>query len=111
MAKLVACIVTIAILSVTSGLNADERNSTEKAGRSTAAPANNSLSGTITRVIDERIDAPLKSAGIPTSPVTSDAEFIRRVHLDLHGVVPTAERVRSFLDDSTADKRARLIDQ
>jgi len=63
-----------------------------------------------TRLIDERIDAQLKSAGHSASPSADDSEFVRRVYLDLHGVVPTVEQVREFLDDRAADKRAKLID-
>jgi hypothetical protein len=61
--------------------------------------------------IDDRLEARLKPANIPPSPPASDAEFLRRVYLDLHGVVPTANRVKSFLDDRTADKRAKVIDE
>ncbi len=40
----------------------------------------------------------------------SDEEFIRRVTLDVVGLLPTIEETRAFLDDRTPDKRARLID-
>ena len=43
--------------------------------------------------------------------VSSDAEFVRRVYLDLTGVIPTAKQARAFLDDSAPDKRQRLIDE
>ena len=41
----------------------------------------------------------------------SDAEFQRRVTLDLTGRIPTLEAVRDFLSDKSAGKRANLIDQ
>lgn len=41
----------------------------------------------------------------------SDAEFLRRASLDLIGMPPTAKEAREFLQDSTPDKRARLIDR
>lgn len=44
-------------------------------------------------------------------PVATDAEFMRRVYLDLVGVIPTSAEARAFLSDSSEDKRARLIDQ
>lgn len=62
-------------------------------------------------LIDERIDAQLKSANLPASPVADDEEFLRRVYLDLHGRVPTAEQAQAFLADVAANKRAKLIDQ
>ena len=80
-------------------------------GKRTSVFATDASSLAATRIIDERIGARLKSAGIPTSPEADDAEFLRRVHLDLHGVVPTSDRVRSFLEDSTTDKRAKITDQ
>jgi hypothetical protein len=46
----------------------------------------------------------------PASPA-SDHEFIRRVYLDLVGVIPRASEVREFLADESPDKRSQLIDQ
>src|SRR5262249_49918339 len=40
-----------------------------------------------------------------------DAEFIRRVYLDITGVIPTADKVVAFLDSKDPDNRARLIDE
>lgn len=41
----------------------------------------------------------------------SDAEFVRRIYLDLTGRIPTAEQTRAFLADDQADKRIELIDR
>ncbi len=46
-----------------------------------------------------------------TAPLADDAEFLRRITLDLNGVIPTAEEARAFLDDTSADKRLALIDR
>ncbi len=40
----------------------------------------------------------------------SDEEFLRRVYLDLKGLIPTAEETRSFLNEKDAKKRDKLID-
>src|SRR4029079_204824 len=40
----------------------------------------------------------------------SDAEFLRRIYLDLAGRVPSLEETKGFLADSAADKRDKLID-
>lgn len=40
----------------------------------------------------------------------SDDEFLRRAYLDLVGTVPTVQQTNEFLNDSSKDKRARLID-
>lgn len=42
---------------------------------------------------------------------SSDAEFLRRVSLDLTGRPPTADEARAFLADPAPDKRERLIDR
>ncbi len=61
--------------------------------------------------IDAAIQAKLDVEKIATSSQADDAEFIRRVTLDLHGVVPTAERVVAFLENREPDKRAALVDE
>lgn len=44
--------------------------------------------------------------------LSSDAVFVRRVYLDLIGVLPTAAEARAFIQDpDTAGKRGRLIDR
>jgi len=54
-------------------------------------------------------DAPTHSGWKPE--LCDDAAFVRRIHLDLIGVVPSAEVARRFVQDETTDKRARLIDE
>lgn len=63
--------------------------------------------------VDELIDAKLKRLKIQPSPVVDDAEFLRRASLDLTGLPPTPEEIRSFLADKTdsSGKRSRMIDQ
>lgn len=63
------------------------------------------------RKIDERINERLVAAKIAPAPLADDAEFLRRVYLDLTGVVPRVSEVREFLADQRQDKRARLIDK
>jgi hypothetical protein len=61
----------------------------------------------------QRVDALLeqswKAAGRVPSPRSGDAEFCRRVWLDLTGVAPPVWQLRTFLADPAADKRQRLI--
>src|SRR5687767_2118199 len=61
--------------------------------------------------VDQAISAKLKEEQVPASPRADDAEFLRRVCLDITGVIPSAERAKAFLDSSDADKRAKLIDE
>ncbi|HTK78763.1 MAG TPA: DUF1549 domain-containing protein, partial [Gemmataceae bacterium] len=60
--------------------------------------------------IDQQIEARLQSEGVRPAELADDAEFVRRIYLDLHGVVPTLDQVQRFLADSQPDKRARLVD-
>jgi hypothetical protein len=61
--------------------------------------------------IDKAIAAGLAEAKVPASPLADDAEFLRRVTLDLTGTVPTYDRTMGFLMDSDPYKRAKLIDE
>ena len=45
-----------------------------------------------------------RGQGQPARPA-DDAEFLRRVYLDLVGKIPTAAEARDFLDDPSPDKR------
>ena len=47
---------------------------------------------------------------IPSQPAT-DAEFIRRVSLDLTGSLPTAEEARAYVADTDPQKRDKLVDR
>jgi hypothetical protein len=46
----------------------------------------------------------------PAGPA-SDAELMRRVYLDLAGRAPTVTEVRNYLNDSSPDRYAKLVDQ
>ena len=48
---------------------------------------------------------------IVPSPVCDDLTFLRRVHLDVTGQLPTPDEIRVFVNDKTADKRGKLIDR
>jgi WD40 repeat protein/mono/diheme cytochrome c family protein len=56
--------------------------------------------------IDDLVAAKWKSMQIEPAPLCSDAEFLRRVSLDLTGLPPTADDVRKFMAD-TRDPRTK----
>jgi hypothetical protein len=45
------------------------------------------------------------------APVCTDEEFVRRLYLDLAGMIPTAAETRAFLADAEPSKREKLIDK
>ena len=53
----------------------------------------------------------IDSVAKPAGEVCNDETFIRRVYVDVIGATPTVDEVLDFLNDSRADKRARLIDK
>ena len=63
--------------------------------------------------IDELVAAKWKRMKIEPSGLCNDAEFLRRVYLDLTGLPPKAEDVRAFLADAreTKLKRDELVDK
>jgi hypothetical protein len=60
--------------------------------------------------IDELVGAKLQRLRILPSEICSDEEFLRRVTLDITGMLPSEEEFHSFLADKGAQKRARLVD-
>lgn len=61
--------------------------------------------------IDRHVFAKLKSLRMTPSALCSDEVFVRRVHLDLCGMPPSAEEARAFVADKSPDKRERLVDK
>ena len=60
--------------------------------------------------IDDQIFDKLKRFHIIPSPLSDDAEFLRRVCLDVTGTLPPPERVREFLTDPNPRKREELVE-
>ncbi|HUF63100.1 MAG TPA: DUF1549 domain-containing protein [Verrucomicrobiales bacterium] len=63
--------------------------------------------------IDELVAQKWKRMKILPSGLSSDAEFLRRVYLDLTGIPPDSEVVRAFLADATESrvKREAIVDR
>jgi hypothetical protein len=61
--------------------------------------------------IDELVGAKLNKLRILPSEICTDEEFLRRVTLDITGTLPTEEEYHAFMADSSADKRAKLVDR
>lgn len=61
--------------------------------------------------INESIRQGWKENNVGPSDIADDAEWMRRVHLDLLGHIPEAQDVEKFLADKDKAKRSKLIDQ
>ena len=63
--------------------------------------------------VDHFINAKCEKMKIVPSDECTDAEFIRRIYLDLTGMTPSAQQARAFVEDQTPsrEKREKLVDQ
>ncbi len=61
--------------------------------------------------VDNLVHARLKQLEYIPAEQTLDSEFLRRVYLDVTGLLPSVETTRKFLADRSVDKRATLIDE
>ena len=60
--------------------------------------------------IDEHIFAKLRRLRMNPSGQCDDATFVRRAYLDIIGTLPSAGEARSFVEDPSGNKRAKLVD-
>ena len=61
--------------------------------------------------IDQLTAKKWRKLGLVPSDLSDDATFLRRVHLDLTGTLPSPGETREFLADRDSDKRSRKIDE
>jgi hypothetical protein len=62
-------------------------------------------------LVDQHTLKKWKDLGLLPSDLCTDAEFIRRVSLDLTGTLPTPGQVTAFVEDKNPKKRDNLVDQ
>ncbi len=60
--------------------------------------------------IDELVYGKLQRLGIRPSEIVADEIFLRRVHVDLIGRLPSADEARGFLESQDPEKRSKLVD-
>jgi len=95
----IAAILLAAILTFTDGIAAS------------ADPPRKPAAETPQDRIDALILQRLEKSGIQPAALCDDPTFVRRVYIDVIGTLPTAEEVRTFLEDKDPDKRSKLIDR
>lgn len=65
----------------------------------------------VSHPVDRFVYQYFSSKRIPIRPLISDAQYIRRVYLDIIGLLPSPEQVNEFILDSNPQKRTALVDQ
>lgn len=60
--------------------------------------------------IDSLVDEKLHKLRILPSGICSDQEYLRRAHIDIIGVLPDAQEVKTFVADTNPKKRELLVD-
>ncbi len=60
--------------------------------------------------IDRLLEQHWQNQGVAGSTPLNDAQFVRRIYLELAGRIPTFDETVRFLDSKSATKRANLID-
>ena len=74
--------------------------------------AGKEVSGEAAASLHERIDQLLDATSLgAAAPLADDATFLRRVTLDLTGMIPSMEELKAFLADPSPDKRAAVVDR
>ena len=61
--------------------------------------------------VDRFVNAKLAAANVKPAALADDAAFIRRLSLDVRGIIPTADEIAAFAADASPDRRAKLIDR
>lgn len=61
--------------------------------------------------VDRFVHAKLHDNGLTPSPEADRRTLVRRLTFDLHGLPPSVEDVRAFVDDSSPDAYERLVDR
>ncbi|MEX2306827.1 MAG: PSD1 and planctomycete cytochrome C domain-containing protein [Pirellulales bacterium] len=64
-----------------------------------------------TNPVDRSLDAYVSERGMTQLAPLDDAAFLRRVSLDIVGLLPTSDQLHAFLANNDAAKRNQLIDE
>jgi uncharacterized protein DUF1549/uncharacterized protein DUF1553 len=78
--------------------------------RATQPPAYTPPAFTSKNFVDDEIFGKMLQDHIPWTSRSGDAEFLRRVTLDVTGQIPDADAVKAFIADPDPNKRDKMID-
>ena len=66
---------------------------------------------TPTNYVDRHVYQKLEQLQFQPSPLCDEATFLRRVYLDVIGILPTDQEIKNYYANDSDDRRAELIDQ
>jgi hypothetical protein len=100
------------------GLEPQKSNTTEQSDNSTTVAENSSdktisvgaSDTTILSLVNTELRSSWDANQIVPSPQADDAEWLRRVHLDLIGQIPTVDEASRFLASKDSRKREKLVE-
>ena len=90
-----------------------EKKQEKKLSKTSAKPITSKpllASNVLSAMIDAEINKKIKEEKVTPSAKRTDAEFQRRAYLDIIGRIPTSVETKTFLEDTTSNKRVKLID-
>ncbi len=96
-----------ALVGILAGCSGSDASTQRPATDPSSSPAQDPAS---LDALDAAIAAHWQLAGVTPTEPADDAEYLRRVSLDLVGRIPSADEVQRFTADDRSDKRAALVD-
>lgn len=75
------------------------------------APVKSTIPAGASHPVDAFLNARLAEKNLKPSPRASRFALVRRAYYDLHGLPPTYEQAKRFVDDQSPDAWAKLIDE
>jgi hypothetical protein len=99
----------IAALSASAGAD-DTCRPSSPASQGAALKPEPSKPEALAARIDAAFEADWRAAGVTPAPLADDAEFMRRVYLDITGKIPAVAEARDFLEDTRSEKRRLLVE-
>jgi len=104
----IRCLVAVGAVSMGLGSVLAADGPEKAVGSQSAASAGNELP--LSEFIDQQIRQGWEDNEIRPSGVATDEEWVRRIHLDVLGRIPTLAEARAFLADGSPRKRSALIE-
>ena len=127
--RVITCLLVVAAAVAVGAAPATKAaRAAKRAGKTSAQPGARLPAGTVMEVaaidrarrpavetaaqqIDGLLEKHWSEHGVEGSDPLTDAQFVRRIYLELAGQIPTFDETMRFLDSKSSSKRADLIDE